>query len=166
MTNPPGSRSAVTDTDDRNFTVVIPAAGPGHDTAELPPTAAPIQAAVLAEVPDRTARRRPASRWSRFGAALFWIVFGWWLFVAVRIGAAVVDTAYSAGAFRTVNWGTLRDVLRDATGRGMEELVTAAALSVVATVVLLASRGRRWLGACALVVAAGTIVTAVWQLAR
>jgi hypothetical protein len=173
---------ATTDPEEREFTVVIPAAGredtrvipvdewtprsvpseSASDTAELPAMPAPVAPAAL---PAPIAARRQASRWSRFGAALFWIALGWWLFAAVRAGTAVLDLAYVDGTFRSVPSRTVLETVREATDRGREELLAVATLSMLAAVVLLAGRGRRWLGAVALLVAAGTLVTAVWHLA-
>ncbi len=165
MTNPAGPPLPRTDPGEREYTVVIPTAVTDH-TQMIPvqgdePRRMPSgSAGDTAELPAR-----PDSRWSRFGAALCWIVLGWWLFAAVRLGVALSDVAHVNGSLRRLPAGTLLDLVREATDRGSAELLTAATLAVLAAVVLMASRGRRLLGALSLVTAAGTIVTAVWHLA-
>ena len=158
MTNPPGPPLATTDPEEREFTVVIPAAWREHTQV------IPVHEKTSGSVPSESTQR-PVSRWSRFGAALFWIVLGWWLFVAVRAGTAVFDLAHVDGTLRNVPAQAVLDTVREATDRGPEELLTVGTLAVLASVVLLASHGRRWLGAVALLIAAGTLVTAVWHLA-
>jgi hypothetical protein len=89
---------------------------------------------------------------ARFGAALFWIAIGFWLFVGVRMISYVINV----GADRTILYRTLAMV--------KEETVVASAVAAIAAIVLLATpKGRRGLGWVALVLAAATVAVTVWR---
>lgn len=155
MTNPPSTLSAWAIDDEPQFTVPIPgvsAPAPehvpvAHDPTPLPYAAEPAPRGTLA-----AASARVDSRWSRFGAALFWITVGWWIFVGVRLSEKWVRSGYSDHIFY------------DTVAMVREEPVVAAGISVLAALVLLLSSGRRWLGRLALAVAGATVAVAAWRL--
>lgn len=178
MTNVGGGASEVAQRDDDEFEVAVPASPTGE--TEVMPASAPDHtrriplldeeprpitpmpgddaAAPVAPPPSRT------SRTARFGAALFWMAAGWWLFAVVRWGTEVARASNVDGVWRQVPTATLTDAARDATDRAPSELIALVALSVIATLVLLISRGRRWLGVPGLGLAAAAVVVAWWHL--
>jgi hypothetical protein len=154
MTNAPG---------EQQFTVRIPGA---HPVVEDRTQIFPVQQDEAHDpLPyDAEPAVRKDTLPSRFGAALLWMAVGWWLFIAVRVGEALADVAWVDGRFRAVPATKVADAFRAVTDLGRAELVAATGLSVLATLVLFSSRGRRGLGVVALVVAAGTIVLTAWRL--
>lgn len=172
MTKPHGAASDVAERDEQEFTVAIPGQVPEEPQVLPPGVPEQTQRLPVDEKPPRhvppmpkpPAAAAPASRTTRFGAALFWMVMGWWLFTAVQVGAELVEATYVDGAVRRLPFSTVLDIVREATDHGRVELIAAAALPVLATVLLLVSRGRRRLGVAALLVAVGTTALAWWHL--
>jgi len=164
MTNPPVVDNR--ETDEEQFTVRIPgaAAAPTDERAEVLGGAGLPGGTEAAEAAAPAAVSLP--RWARLGAALFWMALGWWLVVAVRLGVRLFDTTWAGDGFRTISSTTVADLVREVTDRGRVELLTVAAISLVATLVLLIGRSRRGLGILSLLVTTGTIALTVWHLTR
>ncbi|AXG15018.1 hypothetical protein [Intrasporangium calvum] len=177
MTSVRRGGSEVTEPADEEFEVTIPGLreepaaphpGPADHTERVPTEEWRTRSLTPMPGGDAVAavgrRPEPASRVTRFGAALFWMAVGWWLFAAVRLADAVARSGFADGALRQVSGETLRDAARAATTTsGRTELLALVALSVLAAVVLLVSR-RRALGLLAFGLAAAAAGVAGWQL--
>lgn len=159
MTTPPGTGTGSATEDEPQFIVPIPdlpATTRGESTpapAALDDTTPLSYAAEPGQVDDMGgASAEVDSRSSRFGAALFWITVGWWIFVGVRFGEKWIRSGYSD------------HILYDTVAMVKEEPLIAAGFSVLAALVLLLSSGRRLLGALALALSGATVAVAAWRL--
>lgn len=161
-------------TDDEQFTVPVPPAPPASPTQELP-IAEPTRALPVAPpaVPPNPYAGGPA--WpvapphhvdptvdpgvdpliGQIGAALLWVVAGWWAFFVIRVLGHLT------------RFGLTDTIVIRTIDRGPEETIIAAVLSVLAALLLLLGRGRAGrspLGWAAAVLAVLTVAVAVWRL--
>lgn len=91
----------------------------------------------------------------QIGAALVWVVVGWWAFFVIRVLGQLV------------RFGLTDTIVIRTIDRGPEETVVAAVLSVIAALLLLLGRGRAGrspLGWACLALAVLTVAVAVWRL--
>src|SRR5687767_13200043 len=161
-------------TDDERFTVPVPPVPTANPTQELP-VAQPTRALPVAApaVPPNPYAGGPA--WpgapaqqvdpgvdpsvdpliGQIGAALLWVVVGWWAFFVIRVLGHLTRFGLSDTiVIRTID-------------RGPEETIVAAVLAVLAALLLLLGRGRAGrspLGWASAVLAVLTVAVAVWRL--
>ena len=156
-------------TDDEQFTVPVPPVPTASRTQELP-VAEPTRVLPFAApaVPPNPYAGGPA--WpvappqgdpavdpliGQIGAALLWVVVGWWAFLVIRVLGHLT------------RFGLTDTIVIRTIDRGAEETVIAAVLSVLAALLLLLGRGRAGrsaLGWASAVLAVLTVAVAVWRL--
>lgn len=161
-------------TDDERFTVPVPPVPTASPTQELPvaePTRAlPVAAPAVPPSPYAGGPAWPGAPAhqvdtgvdpavdpliGQIGAALLWVVVGWWAFFVIRVLGHLTRFGLSDTiVIRTID-------------RGAEETIVAAVLSVLAALLLLLGRGRAGrtpLGWTSAVLAVLTVALAVWRL--